>query len=146
MYRRIALLHMQPQTSPDDLVAFERELRDVPNRVPGLTNAHLGRHFPNTVGGGDYTWDLAFVDREHCPRWLDQLRDAGHADLFADLVTRTDAVQFTSSNAHIADPTITDFVKRTLFLEVDRSTPPDDALEFDRVLTGMPRYIDAISN
>ena len=61
-------------------------------------------------------------------------------------MTRTDAVQFEATNVHIAEATITDFVKRTLFLEVDRSTPPDKALEFDRVLTGMPRYIDAIRN
>ena len=146
MYRRIALLHLQPHSSADDVELLERELRDVAGRVPGLTHAHLGRHFPNTVGGGDYTWDLAFVDREQCPRWLDQLRVADHADLFAKVVARTDAVQFASTNVHVADATIADFVKRTLFLEVDRSTSPDKALEFDRVLTGMPRYIDAIHN
>jgi hypothetical protein len=67
--------------------------------------------------------------------------------LFERVVSRTDAVQFASANVHIADPTITDFVKRTLFLEVDpldadRTKPQ----EFDRVLTGMPRYIHAIRN
>ena len=146
MYRRIALVHLQPDASPQDVAVFERELRDVGERIAGLTHAHLGRHFPNTVGGGDYTWDLAFIDRTHCPSWLDQLRDADYADIFTKLVARTDAVQFESTNAHIGEATITDFVKRTLFLEVDRSTPPDKAREFDRVLTGMPRYIDAIRN
>jgi len=146
MYRRIALVHLQPDVSPQDVAVLERELGDVGERIPGISHAHLGRHFPNTVGGGDYTWDLAFVDRTHCPSWFDQLRDADHADVFAKLVARTDAVQFESTNAHIGEATITDFVKRTLFLEVDRSTPPDNAREFDRVLTGMPRYIDAIRN
>jgi hypothetical protein len=146
MYRRIALLHVDQHASADDLASFERELGDVAKRVPGLVKAHLGRHFPNTVGGGDYTWDLAFADRERCPAWLDQLRVADHGDLFAKLVARADVVQFAATNVHVADLTITDFVKRTLFLEVDRSTPPDKAQEFDRVLTGMPRYIDAIRN
>jgi hypothetical protein len=146
MYRRIALLHLQPQLSADQTAVFERELAGVVERVPGLVNAHLGRHFPNTVGGGDYTWDLAFVDQEHCLPWLEQLRLADHADIFAKIVARTDAVQFAASNVHVAEPAITDFVKRTLFLEVERSTPADAALVFDRVLTGMPRYIDAIRN
>ena len=146
MYRRIALLHVDPQTSAGDPAAFERELGAVGGRVPGLTHAHLGRHFPNTVGGGDYTWDLAFATRERCPSWLDQLRLADHVDLCERLVTRADVVQFESTNVHIADATIADCVKRTLFLEVDRMTPPGKAAEFDRVLTGMPRYIDAIRN
>ena len=146
MYRRIALIHVDPQASDDDRSALERELGAVVGLVPGLTHAHLGRHFPNTVGGGDYTWDLAFADRDHCLPWLDQLHRGGHARLFEKLVTRTDVVQFASTNAHIVDASITDFVKRTLFLEVDRATTPSTALEFDRVLTGMPRYIPAIRN
>ncbi|MEO5839101.1 MAG: Dabb family protein [Acidimicrobiales bacterium] len=146
MYRRIALLHVDPNSSADDLATFERELGAVVGRVPGLTNAHLGRHFPNTVGGGDYTWDLAFAEREQCLPWPDQLRVADHADLFERVVTRADVVQFATTNAHIVEPAITDFVKRTLFIEVDRATPPDKAREFDRVLTGMPRYIHAIRN
>ena len=146
MYRRIALLHLARGTAPNDVETFERELNDIGARVPGLTHAHLGRHFPNTVGGGDYTWDLAFADRGSCPPWPDQLRAGDHSDLFARMVTRTDAVQFESTNVHVAEAEITDFVKRTLFLEVERTTPPDKAHEFDRVLTGMPRYIDAIRN
>ena len=93
MYRRIALLHLQPHASAADVVAFERELRDIAGRLPDVVNAHLGRHFTNTVGGGDYTWDLAFVDRPHCPPWLDQLRDADHTTLFMRLVARADAVR-----------------------------------------------------
>ena len=146
MYRRIALLHLQPNAPADEIAVFERELGDVTDRIPGLAHAHLGRHFPNTVGGGDYTWDLAFVDREDCPPWLDQLRLADHTALFAKLIARADAVQFAATNMHVAEPTITDFVKRTLFLEVERSTPPAAAQVFDRVLTGMPRYIPAIRN
>jgi hypothetical protein len=146
MYRRIALLHLQSHTSADDIAAFERELNDVTARVPGLVHAHLGRHFPNTVGGGDYTWDLAFSTRDACLPWADQLRAGDHTDLFSRTVARSDAVQFESTNVHVAEPDIADFVKRTLFLEVERATPPDKAAEFDRVLTGMPRYIDAIRN
>jgi hypothetical protein len=146
VYRRIALLHLDPHAPPADVAAFEREVGNVLDRVPHLTHAHLGRHFPNTVGGGDYTWDLAFAEREQCLPWVDQLRVADHADLFARVVVRTDAVQFEVTNVHVVEPEITDFVKRTLFLEVDRSTPPERAREFDRVLTGMPRYIDAIRN
>ncbi|MEO8694479.1 MAG: Dabb family protein [Acidimicrobiales bacterium] len=146
MYRRIALLHVDPQLSRADRASFERELGDVAGRVPGLTHAHLGRHFPNTVGGGDYTWDLAFAGPEQTPPWSDQLRLADHSDLFERVVTRADAVQFAATNAHIAEPAISDFVKRTLFIEVERPTPPDKAREFDRVLTGMPRYIHAIRN
>lgn len=146
MYRRIALLHLAPDTSDRDIATLERELGDVAQRVPGIVHAHLGRHFPNTVGGGDYTWDLAFASRDSCPLWADQLRAGDHTDLFARLVVRTDAVQFASTNAHVVEPDITDFVKRTLFLEVDRATPPDAQAEFGRVLTGMPRYIGAIRN
>ena len=146
MYRRIALLHLHPQASPDEIAVLERELGDIVNRVPGLAHAHLGRHYPNTVGGGEYTWDLAFTDREHCVAWPDQLRVSEQVDLFAKLVARTDAVQFAATNTHVAQPAITDFIKRTLFLEVERSTPPAEAQNFDRVLTGMPRYIPAIRN
>jgi hypothetical protein len=146
MYRRIALLHLDPHASPGDVESLERELGDVAERVPQVTHAHLGRHFPNTVGGGDYTWDLAFADREHCPPWDDQLRTADHADLIAGVVARTDVVQFAVTNVHIVEPQIRDLVKRTLLLEVDRATPLDRAREFDRVLTGMPRYIGAIRN
>jgi hypothetical protein len=146
VYRRIALLHLQPHATPDDVATFERELNDVVSRVPGLAHAHLGRHFPNTVGGGDYTWDMAFVAHDACLPWADQLRAGDHTDLFARTVARTDAVQFESTNVHVAEPDIADFVKRTLFLEVERNTPPDKEAEFGRVLTGMPRYIDAIRN
>jgi hypothetical protein len=146
VYRRIALLHLDPQASPADTTTLERELGDVTARVPQVTRAHLGRHLPNTVGGGDYTWDLAFTDREHCPAWTDQLRAGDHVALLARLVTRADVVQFEVTNVHVPEPQIHDCVKRTLLLEVDRATPPDRAREFDRVLTGMPRYIDAIRN
>jgi hypothetical protein len=146
VYRRIALLHLDPQAAPADIATLERELADVSARVPQVVRAHLGRHFPNTVGGGDYTWDLAFTDREHCPHWDDQLRAADHHALVGRVVTRADVVHFAVDNVHIVEPDIRDCVKRTLLLEVDRATPPDRVREFGRVLTGMPRYIGAIRN
>lgn len=146
MYRRIALLHLRPGVDPGDVAPLERELGDVAARVPAIRHAHLGRHLPNTVGGGDYTWDLAFVDEASCPSWDDQLRHAGHDELLGRLVGRVDAVQFESTDVHVTEPGITDCVKRTLFIEVDRSAPADRRAAFDDVLTGMPRHIPAIRN
>jgi hypothetical protein len=146
MYRRIALLHVDPEASAEDRAAFEAEVGDAASRVPAVTHAHLGRHLEGTVGGGDYTWDLAFADISACPPWDDQQRSAGLVDLFERMVSRVDAVQFESTNVHVAEPDMRDFIKRTLFLEASKDAPPDAASRFDRVLTGMPRYIPAIRN
>jgi hypothetical protein len=146
MYRRIALLHLRPGVSSADVATLERELGDVAARLPAVRQSHLGRHLPNTVGGGDYTWDLAFADEAACPSWDDQLRVAGHDALVAHVLDRVDAVQFECTNNHVPEPAIANCVKRTLFIEVDRDAPEDRRGEFDRVLTGMPRYISAIRN
>jgi hypothetical protein len=144
VYRRIALLHLH---DPDrDAERLERALATTGEHMPELRYAHLGRHLPNTVGGGHFTWDLAFADRDSCPSWAEQLARAGHDSLFREIVARADVVQFASSNVHLVEPDLTDCVKRTLFLEVDRTTAPERAAEFDRVLTGMPRYISTIRN
>ena len=115
---------------------------------PASTHAHLGRHFPNTVGGGDYTWDLAFAGARTVPAvGRSTARSPGTPTCSIQLVTRTDAVQFESTNVHIAER---DDHRLRQAHAVPRSraraTPPDKAREFDRVLTGMPRYIDAIRN
>jgi hypothetical protein len=145
-YRRIALLQLRPGVSPADQTVLEQELHDVLDRVPGLRHAHLGRHLDGTVGGGDYTWDLMFVDREACVPWPEQLRVADHVQVFDRTVARADVVQFAPQLGEVSQPDLKDFVKRTLFLEVDRQTPAVEAARFDRVLTGMPRYISAIRN
>jgi hypothetical protein len=146
MYRRVALLHLNPEATDADRVAFEGDLNDAVNRIPGLNHAHLGRHLEGTVGGGDYTWDLAFADLGSCPPWDDQLRMGGHAALFERMVSRVDSVQFASTMVSIAEPDMRDLVKRTLFLEVSRDASPEAAARFDHILTGMPRYIPAIRN
>jgi Stress responsive A/B Barrel Domain len=146
MYRRVALLHVDPATTDADRDAFERELGDVGGRVPAVTHSHLGRHLEGTVGGGDYTWDLAFADADSCPSWGDQLRIGGHATLFDRMVKRVDCVQFPSTEVAIVDPDMRDLVKRTLFLEVSKDASADQVDRFDHVLMGMPRYIPAIRN
>jgi hypothetical protein len=146
MIRRITLLHLGPDTSAADRSVFEAEVGDAEARVPGVSHAHLGRHPEGTVGGGDYTWDLAFPGGAECPTWRDQQAAAGYAELFEGMVTRVDSVQFESSNVHVVDPDMRDLLKRTLFLEVAKGTAADAAGRFDRILTGMPRYIPAIRN
>jgi hypothetical protein len=146
MIRRITLLHVGADVSGDDRAALETELGDAVNRVPGLTHAHLGRHCDGTVGGGDYTWDLAFPGIGDCLPWYDLRAAGGYDELFERMVTRVDSVQFESSNVHVAEPGMRDLIKRTLFLEVSKDAAPEAASRFDRVLTGMPRYIPAIRN
>ncbi len=146
MIRRIALLHV-----PSDLPAAERamlegRLGDAVNRVPGLAHAHLGRHPEGTVGGGDYTWDLAYPGTDVSPSWDEQQAAAGLDQLFERIVTRVDVVQFESTNVHVSEPDIRNLIKRTLFLEVSKDASRDAASRFDRVLSGMPRYIPAIRN
>ena len=144
MERRIALLHLRPGLEPAEVAVFEAALRAV--EVPGIRHAHLGRHLEGTRGGGDYTWDLAFPDAASCPPWTEQIQLGGNAELFARCVARVDAVQFATQRVELLEPGITRPVKRTLFLEVDRSAPAEARARFDRVLTGMPRYIPAIRN
>jgi Stress responsive A/B Barrel Domain len=146
VYRRIAFLHLDPDTTDADRAAFERELNDVTNRVPAVTHGHLGRHLEGTVGGGDYTWDLAFADAAGAPAWKDQLSIGGHADLFDRMIKRVDCVQFPSTMVTIVDPDMTDLIKRTLFLEVSSDASPAQVARFDHILTGMPKYIPAIRN
>ncbi|HEY2302475.1 MAG TPA: Dabb family protein [Acidimicrobiales bacterium] len=146
MYRRVALLHLDPATTESDRVALERQLGDVAARVPGVTHSHLGRHLEGTVGGGDYTWDLAFPDAAACPAWEDQLSGAGATALFERMITRVDCVQFPSATVTVVEPEMADLVKRTLFLEVSKAASPEQIDRFDHILTGMPRYIPAIRN
>ena len=145
-YHRIALLHMAPGAETAAIADLENSLNNANDVVPGLLHSHLGRHAANTVGGGDYTWDMCFADRASCPPWPDQLAIGGHQDLVHRLTERVDAVSFQPTNVHVVEPEIRDFIKRTLFIEVDRTTPQHRVDEFGRVLTGMPRYIAAIRN
>jgi hypothetical protein len=146
MYRRIALLHIDPDVADADRATFERELDDVTTRVPTVTHAHLGRHLQGTVGGGDYTWDLTFEAAGACPSWADQLAIGGHAGLFDRMIKRVDCVQFPSTLVTVVDPAMTDLVKRTLFLEVSSKASTEQVDRFDHILTGMPKYIPAIRN
>jgi hypothetical protein len=146
MYRRVALLHLDPATTDGDRAAFERDLGEIGERVPGVTHSHLGRHLEGTVGGGDYTWDLAFASAGSCPPWEEQLRVGGHAALFDRMIKRVDSVQFPSTEVTIVDPGMHDLVKRTLFLEVSRDASPEQVDRFDHILMGMPKYIPAIRN
>jgi hypothetical protein len=146
MYRRIAFLYLDPDATEADRTAFERELNDVTNRVPAVTHAHLGRHLEGTVGGGDYTWDLAFAEAADAPPWKDQLSIGGHDALFDRMIKRVDSVQFPSSMVTVVDPDMTDLIKRTLFLEVSSEASPAQVARFDHILTGMPKYIPAIRN
>jgi hypothetical protein len=146
MYRRIALLHLDPAAADADRSALEGDLDDVANRVPGVTHAHLGRHLEGTVGGGDYTWDLTFADAGSCPSWDDQLALGGHTGLFDRMIKRVDCVQFPSTLVTVVDPDMADLVKRTLLLEVSREASAEQVARFDHILTGMPKYIPAIRN
>jgi hypothetical protein len=146
VYRRVALLHLDPSTSNGDRAAFERQLDGIVDRVAAVTHAHLGRHLEGTVGGGDYTWDLAFADASSCPPWTEQLSAGGYADLFERMINRVDCVQFPSTMVTIVEPGMQDLVKRTLFLEVSKEATPAQVDRFDHILSGMPKYIPAIRN
>lgn len=139
MYRRIGFLWLRDpaDTTLDSLLQ---------PGVAGATHSHVGRHLPGTVGGGDYTWDLAFASRDDCPPWPDMLAATGIDDAIDALCERVDVVSFAPSLTVVPEPGIRDFVKRTLFVEVRRGTNDAVIDEFGRVLTGMPRYISAIRN
>jgi hypothetical protein len=105
---------------------------------------HLGKHLPGCVGGGDYTWD-ALIDGSDARAVLEApslraLLEAG------DVVERLDPVAFEPQHVEIAEPGISDCIKRTLLLRVFPETPPDVVQHFERDIMRMPAHIDSIRN
>lgn len=140
--RVVSMLHLADAADAALHAAVERAVADAAGQVAGARRSHLGRHYPGTVGGGQYTWDVLFDGRD--PGALHQAH--GLQRLVEDGALRLDTVAFERQHQAIPEPGIRDCVKRTLFLRVLPGTPPDIVERFERDTMGMPRYIDTIRN
>ena len=140
--RVVTMLHVEGDLDEPRDAAIRRAVARVSDEVAGVRRSHLGRHYPGTVGGGEYTWDVLFDGRD--PAALHQA--GGLEALVAAGALRLDTVAFEPQHRAVPEPGIRDCVKRTLFLRVLPDTPPDALERFEHDMLGMPRYIDAIRN
>lgn len=140
--RVVTMLHVEGELDASRHAAIEHAVTRVGDEVAGVRRSHLGRHYPGTVGGGQYTWDALFDGRD--PAALQQAPSLQR--LVEDGTLRLDTVAFERQHLSVPEPDIRDCVKRTLFLRVLPDTPREAVESFERDMLGMPRYIDAIRN
>ncbi len=136
------MLHVEGELDASRHAAIEHAVTRVGDEVAGVRRSHLGRHYPGTVGGGQYTWDALFDGRD--PGALQQAPSLQR--LVEDGTLRLDTVAFERQHLSVPEPDIRDCVKRTLLLRVLPDTPREAVERFERDMLGMPRYIDAIRN
>lgn len=140
--RVVTMLHVEGELDASRHAAIEHAVTRVGDEVAGVRRSHLGRHYPGTVGGGQYTWDALFDGRD--PAALHQAPSLQR--LVEDGTLRLDTVAFERQHLSVPEPDIRDCVKRTLLLRVLPDTPREAVERFERDMLGMPRYIDAIRN
>lgn len=140
--RVVTMLHVEGELDASRHAAIERAVTRAAGAVADVRRSHLGRHYPGTVGGGQYTWDVSFDGRD--PAALHQAPSLQR--LVEDGTLRLDTVAFERQRLSVPEPDIRDCVKRTLLLRVLPDTPREAVERFERDMLGMPRYIDAIRN
>ncbi|MAG31349.1 MAG: hypothetical protein CL908_10730 [Deltaproteobacteria bacterium] len=120
-----------------------------------VSRSHAGVHHPGSVGGGDVTWDLLFVDDEAVREFCEQAGDVGAERLLdaigleaasvAPLVEFVIAAIPEPLGCEISQPGLTG-VKRTLWLEVQPDAPEDLVREFEREMPCLANAVPAIRN
>ncbi len=144
MIRLITLVHLRPGCSAEGVVELEALVGGLSDEVACVHRTHLGKNIPGQVGAGDYTWDSLILDGDagdilRAPKLLALLEGN-------DVIERLDSVAFEPADSRIAEPGISDCLKRTLLVRVPEETPPEIVARFERDILGMPDHIRGIRN
>lgn len=150
MLRRVMAIKLRENVPPAKVGIFEEALLATPEKAAGVLAARLGRNIAQP-GEWSYGWDLAFDGADG----LSQYRSHSyHNDVLPrffnpgpdHVVKRATWITFEPYAGETPEPMVSDFIKRTLVIQVKPGTPKPLVREFEERLTQMPRYIEGIRN
>ena len=150
MFRRVAAIRLRDGVSEEKAQAYRQALLDTPDHVPFVHASWVGANLPDPKEW-TFGWDMVFSDREAAAQWRDHPYHTDRLVPFAaegpeGIVEQFNVVEFEPYAGESPEPGITDFIKRTLLIQVKAGTPPDRVEEFENRLTQMPRHIKGIRN
>ncbi|MEE9284837.1 MAG: Dabb family protein [Dehalococcoidia bacterium] len=150
MLRRVVAIRLRDGVFDDQVQAYQRVLLDTPDHVPFVLATWLGRNLPDPTEW-TFGWDLVFESREAVDAWrIHPYHTERLAPFFVDgpqrIVERISVIDFGPYAGEAPEPGISDFIKRTLAIQVKPGTPADRVKEFEERLTQMPCHIKGIRN
>jgi hypothetical protein len=135
--RRVALVAVREGTSDAATLELARALERAALER-GATRAHVARHLPGSIGGGELTWDALFDSATAASA-------EPESGALGDAIARIDAVAVDPIATRIARPALAG-IKRTLLLRVAPGSDPARVAAFERDMLAMPDYVPAIRN
>lgn len=136
MYKVTRLIHLAPNTDPDQLLGALRAAAARSGAVRTLVEPTL----PGVRNGGDLLVHLQFQVAEH---W-GAARDDIDAAMASPLVQHVDGAEYRTPGVGAAEPSAPGSVYRTLVLRVAPGTPQEAVARFESDLLAMTDFIPAI--
>ena len=134
---------------PRDREAVARGLAEAGQALEGIVSSHAGVHLDLSVGGLDLTWDLRARDEEAAQRVEAALGQAdGLAELAPDLAPRVETLEVGRPRvlaSGLRRPGLVG-IKRTLWLRVEPSAPPEAVARFEQETPLLAGAVPAIRN
>jgi hypothetical protein len=140
VFKQTVLITFRPETA-------ESARSELLSRAGSAVSADLSifaSTLPDSFMGGDVVWHLHFASRE---AW-----EASAAEATLDILTKEpsivgiDAAAYEPRRNGVRQPTLSNGVYRTLFVNVAAGTSPETTAQFEDELAAMPEYIPEIVN
>ncbi|MCB1630230.1 MAG: Dabb family protein [Pseudomonadales bacterium] len=146
-WRETAQLYLHDGIGDKARAELEAVLRHAEDELDGLVASSLAVNLTADYGGGHYTWDLLYRDRDEARRaqqgrwWRDVLLPALDRHCRA-----RSALGLETLGAGARDPELAGGVKRTALFRLLPGVDAEVRARFERDLLDMPAYITAIRN
>lgn len=140
---------LAPGLDSRDRDAVARGLAEAGRTLEGVVASHAGVHLDLSVGGLDLTWDLRARDEDAARRVEMRLaQEGGLAELAPDLASRVETLEVGRPRILASDlrrPGLVG-IKRSLWLRVEPSAPPEAVARFEQETPLLADAIPAIRN
>jgi hypothetical protein len=149
MFKLTRLLFFPSDRSAADRQAVTQKLREASAQSPMVKRFMLEPTIAGVLNGGDFIWHLQFADEaayRAClaqPHWREKVNP-----LFDGGATfkKCESVAYPGGLSGAKPVKLGQGVYRTLIMTLRPGTKAQDAEQFDKELSGMPKYISSIKN
>jgi hypothetical protein len=148
MFKLTRLLYFPAECQQSERKAVVQTLNDAGAQSPMVKCSLLEPTLPGVLYGGDYIWHLQFADEAAYRACLSQphWREKVNALFEGKTLKRYESAAYRGGLCGERPVRLARGVYRTLIMTLKPGTSPQSAAQFEKELSGMPRYISSIKN
>src|SRR5579885_2835173 len=148
MFKLTRLLFFPTECSAAERQAVTQQLRDAVAQSPMVKRCMLEPTLPGVLNGGDFIWHMQFADEagyRAClaqPHWREKVEALFEGKTFK----KYESVAYQGGLSGARPVRLGYGVYRTLIMTMRPGSSAQAVAQFEKELSGMPRYISSIKN